>query len=36
LAPVAVLDDDVAGKLSVEGAVERVNQWIAEPEQVPS
>ncbi len=36
LAPVAVLDDVVAGKLGVEGAVERVDQWIGEPAQVSS
>lgn len=36
LAPVAVLDDQVAGKLNATAAVERVQTWIKEPEQVPT
>lgn len=36
LAPVAVLDDAVAGKLSVDDAVKRVGQWIEEPAEVSS
>ena len=36
LAPVAVLDDEVAGKLSVESAVGRVQVWAEETEKVAS
>jgi bidirectional [NiFe] hydrogenase diaphorase subunit len=34
LAPVAVLDDQVAGKLTVESSVQRVEAWLAQPEEV--
>ncbi|MEK6650126.1 MAG: bidirectional hydrogenase complex protein HoxE [Bacteroidota bacterium] len=36
LAPVAVLDDEVAGKLSVPSAVGRVQAWSEETEKVAS
>ncbi len=34
LAPVAVLDDVVAGKLNVDAAVDRVKTWTHEPHEV--
>ena len=34
LAPVAVVDDQVAGKLNVESAVKRLEAWTTEPEKV--
>jgi bidirectional [NiFe] hydrogenase diaphorase subunit len=34
LAPVAVLDDGVAGKLTPENAVERVRAWQQQPDEV--
>ncbi len=34
LAPVAVLDDAVAGKLTVDGALDRINAWQENPEEV--
>jgi bidirectional [NiFe] hydrogenase diaphorase subunit len=34
LAPVAVLDDQVAGKLTVEHSVQRVDAWLTQPEEV--
>jgi len=34
LAPVSVFDDEVAGKLNVDAAVQRVSAWVKEPEQV--
>jgi len=34
LAPVAVLDDSVAGKLTPENAVERVRTWQQQPDEV--
>ena len=34
LAPVAVLDDGVAGKLTPENAVERVRTWQQQPDEV--
>jgi bidirectional [NiFe] hydrogenase diaphorase subunit len=34
LAPVAVLDNNVVGKLSVEGAVARIEQWEKEQEEM--
>jgi bidirectional [NiFe] hydrogenase diaphorase subunit len=36
LAPVAVLDDAVAGKLTPESAVTHVEQWLEHHEEVPS
>jgi bidirectional [NiFe] hydrogenase diaphorase subunit len=36
LAPVAVLDDAVAGKLMPDSAVRRVEQWLERHEEVPS
>jgi bidirectional [NiFe] hydrogenase diaphorase subunit len=36
LAPVAVLDDAVAGKLTAESAVKRVDSWLEQHEEVPS
>ncbi len=36
IAPVAVLDDQVAGKLTPEGAVERVRVWQQQPDEVPA
>ena len=36
LAPVAVLDDKVAGKLTPDSAVERLKHWQAKPEEVPA
>jgi bidirectional [NiFe] hydrogenase diaphorase subunit len=36
LAPVAVLDDAVAGKLTPDSAVKRVEQWLEQHEEVPS
>jgi bidirectional [NiFe] hydrogenase diaphorase subunit len=34
LAPVAVVDDQVAGKLTVESALKRIAQWQKQPEEV--
>jgi bidirectional [NiFe] hydrogenase diaphorase subunit len=34
IAPVAVLDDQVAGKLNVEGALKRIKTWQDEPREV--
>jgi bidirectional [NiFe] hydrogenase diaphorase subunit len=36
LAPVAVLDDQVAGKLAVESSVRRVEAWMTKSEEVPA
>jgi bidirectional [NiFe] hydrogenase diaphorase subunit len=36
LAPVAVLDDQVAGKLTVESSLQRVDAWRTQPEEVPA
>jgi bidirectional [NiFe] hydrogenase diaphorase subunit len=36
LAPVAVLDDHVAGKLTVDDSLHRVKAWQANPEEVPA
>jgi bidirectional [NiFe] hydrogenase diaphorase subunit len=36
LAPVAVLDDAVAGKLTPDSAVKHVEQWLERHEEVPS
>jgi len=36
LAPVAVLDNAVAGKLTVDQAVERLKAWQEKPEEVPA
>ena len=36
LAPVAVLDDQVAGKLTVQSSVQRVDAWRTQPEEVPA
>ena len=36
LAPVAVLDDQVAGKLTVQSSVQRVDAWRMRPEEVPA
>lgn len=35
LAPVAVIDNAVAGKLSPESAVEKIQAWQSRPEEVP-
>ncbi|MGA9119537.1 MAG: bidirectional hydrogenase complex protein HoxE [Bacteroidota bacterium] len=34
LAPVAVLDEKVAGKLTVDGAIDRIRKWQEQPEEV--
>jgi bidirectional [NiFe] hydrogenase diaphorase subunit len=34
LAPVAVLDNTVAGKLTKETAVQKIKQWETQPEEV--
>jgi bidirectional [NiFe] hydrogenase diaphorase subunit len=34
LAPVAVLDDQVAGKLAVESSVRRIEAWMTTSEEV--
>jgi bidirectional [NiFe] hydrogenase diaphorase subunit len=34
LAPVAVLDDNVAGKLTPESAVSRIQTWQQQPDEV--
>ncbi len=36
LAPVAVLDNHVAGKLTVQGAVNQIEQWQAKAQEVPA
>jgi bidirectional [NiFe] hydrogenase diaphorase subunit len=36
LAPVAVIDNAVAGKLSTESAVEKIQAWQSQPEEVPA
>jgi len=36
LAPVAVVDNSVAGKLSVQGAVDQIEQWQVQAQEVPA
>ena len=36
LAPVAVMDNQVVGKLSPEAAIERIEEWERKPEEVPA
>jgi len=36
LAPVAALDNAITGKLTPEGAVERLQQWEEKTEEVPA
>ena len=36
LAPVAVLDNKVSGKLTVESTLQKINEWEHKPEEVPA
>jgi bidirectional [NiFe] hydrogenase diaphorase subunit len=36
LAPVAVLDDNVSAKLTPSNAIDRIDEWLKQTEEVPA